>query len=233
MTEIYTESIGGVELKLRRHTPDRFVARSCLVQGEFDLCKEIVTQPRFNFIIDAGGYIGTAAIWFAMQYPESLVVTVEPSSDNFAVLQRNVSQFKNILPIQSAVVARSRYLDLMDRGTGSWGFSVVEKPRDNAEPEQLHRVSGITLDEIIYDHKMQGVDILKLDIEGGEKEVFQYPGYWSHNTAMVVAELHNRITLGCSEQYAKACAHMRQLESSSKEKVMAVNDAMLSAQKEP
>lgn len=223
---LYTETIGGVDLSLRRHTPDRHVARSCLVNGEFDACLELLPELRHGLIIDAGGYIGTAAIVFARAYPDARVLSLEPSRENFALLQRNVRPFPNIVPINSAVVARSRTLQLKDRGTGAWGFSVVEAPRDNADAAPMHSVQGVTLDELIFDQGARGVDILKLDIEGGEKEVFDYAGYWSHHTTILVAELHNRIVAGCGESFRVACAHLR-LVDRGRDKVVAVNDALL------
>ena len=176
MTQIVHATIGGAYLALRKGTPDRHVAKSCLEAGEFAVCKSAIPELKYDFIIDAGGYIGTAAIWFAQHYPDARILTIEPSRANFEILLENIRPFPNITALNKAVVARSRQVDLMDRGTGDWGFSIVEQPRDNPNPDSLHLVDGITLDELIYDAGVKGVDILKLDIEGGEKEVFDFPG---------------------------------------------------------
>ncbi|MBX2868708.1 MAG: FkbM family methyltransferase [Acidiferrobacterales bacterium] len=227
MAQIVYDTIGGVSLALRKGTPDRHVAKSCLLTEEFAPCRSSLPKLKFDLIIDAGGYIGTAAIWFALNYPDARILTIEPSQANFEILLENIHPFPNITALNKAIVARSRKVDLMDRGTGDWGFSIVEQPRDNPSPESLHLIDGITLDELIYDADTGGVDILKLDIEGGEKEVFDFPGYWARNTRLIVAELHNRITLGCSQSFEIACAHMEKLPASGGEKVFAVNQALI------
>jgi len=227
MQQIVHDTIGGARLTLRKGTPDRHVAKSCLEAGEFAICKTTIPTLTHNFIIDAGGYIGTAAIWFAQNYPNAKILTIEPSQANYEILLENIEPYPNIVPMNKAVVARSRSVNLMDRGTGDWGFSIVEKPRDNPSPTSLHHIEGITLDELIYDAGVKGVDILKLDIEGGEKEVFNFPGYWVRNTSLLVAELHNRITHGCVAAYKEACAHMEELPASGGEKVFAVNSALI------
>ncbi len=223
MSKIYYEEIGGARLALRKGTPDRHVAKSCLAKGEFAVCKTLIPELEFNFIIDAGGYIGTAAIWFAMRYPQATVLSIEPSKENFTLLTENVSAFPNIIPVNAAIVARSRSVDLLDRGTGNWGFSVVEKPRDNPNPESLHAIDGVTLDELIYGHQKTGVDILKLDIEGGEKELFDFPGYWIHHSSILIAELHNRIIAGCGESFRNATSHLKVVPDTGGEKIVAVN----------
>jgi len=83
-----------LQVKLCRHkivirtgSPDLPVALSCL-QGEFDELLNAVPTLRHPFIVDAGGYIGTAAIVFAEAYPDATVVSLEPSAENFALLQR-------------------------------------------------------------------------------------------------------------------------------------------------
>ena len=60
--------VAGVRLSVRRNTHDLETATSCL-SGEFDLLGTLFKKTLFNFIIDAGGYIGTAAIALARMFP--------------------------------------------------------------------------------------------------------------------------------------------------------------------
>ena len=73
---LFQDRIGGVDLVLRRHTPDRYVARSCLEEGEFEPCIELLPTLQHDLIIDAGGYIGTAAIAFARAFPDARILTL-------------------------------------------------------------------------------------------------------------------------------------------------------------
>ncbi len=56
--------------------------------------------------------------------------------------------------------------------------------------------------------KTELIDILKLDIEGAEAELFcaNYEN-WLGKTNVIIIELHDRIREGCSEALYKATAH--------------------------
>lgn len=195
--------IAGVELTLRPDTPDLPVARRCLKKGEFDLVKGFLPRLKRGLIVDAGGYIGTAAIAFSKLYPEATVVTIEPSSRNFAVLQQNVAAFPNIIALNKALVGTARKVDLGDRGTGEWGFTIIEKPLDR-RATHIEQVDGITIDDVIEMTGKEGADIVKLDIEGGEVDVLNHSKKWLPNTTVLIAELHERIAAGCEEAFRMA-----------------------------
>ena len=60
-------------------------------------------ESRPPLIIDAGGNIGLAAIWFATKYPKALVYSIEPDPSNFEMLTRNVKPYANVVPLAGAV----------------------------------------------------------------------------------------------------------------------------------
>ena len=80
-------------LYLRPMTADLNVAFECF-KTEFDCLKELTNTASNSLIIDAGGYIGTAAI--SELFLQSIVVTIEPSNKNFDCLQRNIAEHKRI-----------------------------------------------------------------------------------------------------------------------------------------
>jgi hypothetical protein len=104
-------------LVLRPCTPDFDVAFACL-NAEFAPAIEATAALKYRFIIDAGGYIGTAAIAFAEVFPNARIVTLEPAIGNFRVLQRNVASYPNIIPLNKPLGPNRETITLMDRGTG-------------------------------------------------------------------------------------------------------------------
>ena len=48
------------------------------------------------------------------------------------------------------------------------------------------------------------VDILKIDIEGAEKEVFENSVKWINKVGVIMAELHDNIKAGCSNAFFEA-----------------------------
>jgi FkbM family methyltransferase len=214
--------VNGVDLTLRTCSPDLATARSCLEDGEFDALPNLLKHLRFGFIIDAGGYIGTAAIALAKMFPSALIVSIEPSQDNFKLLEQNVKPFKNVIAVNKALLDSVRNIHLRNRGTGEWGYTVIQEPADCNNGAALHSVAGTTVETLLLEHSKDGIDILKLDIEGGERDVLRASGSWMPRTAIVVAELHDRIADGCTHSFYSATAGLEHGKIKSG-KVIAVN----------
>src|SRR5262249_6243736 len=196
------------EIVVRTGSPDVRVGLSCF-QGEFYDLLRAVPKLRHPLIIDAGGYIGTAAIVFAEAYPDATVVSIEPSTENFELLKRNVAPYRNIVPVNKALAPEPGKSTLKDRGTGQWGFTTVSKPDDNAASTAIEVVECTTLDHLMREFGVDGIGILKLDIEGGEHALLSRSTDWIARTDAICIELHDRIVAGCSDLYREATAGRR------------------------
>src|SRR5262249_33554319 len=192
-------------------SPDIRVALSCL-DGEFDELIAAVPSINHPFIIDAGGYIGTAAIVLAEAYPEATVVSLEPSKANFALLKRNVARYKNVISLNKALAPEPGVTTLKNRGTGQWGFTIVSRPDDNPVSEAMEEVECVTIGMLMAEFGASGIGVLKLDIEGGERALFSADTGWIANTEAICIELHDRIVAGCSEKFGEVTRGRRNLK---------------------
>lgn len=207
---------------VRTCSEDYEVARMSL-GNEFDDAIKFAPNET-NFIIDAGGYIGTSAIKFAKSFPNAQIICIEPSSENYEVLLKNISDFPNIVPIQAAVSAQSgASVVLRDRKTGNWGFTIVEEPEDSFDSNEIQKVKTITIDDILKQFNKTEIGILKLDIEGAELEVFQNSAHWIGKINVLTVELHDRIKMGCSSAFYDATKG-RKLIPQGGEKMVSVTD---------
>jgi len=163
-------------------------------------------------ILDAGANIGLAAIYFANKYPEAKIIAIEPEDSNFELLKENVSVYNNITPVQAALWSRNESISLIDPGldkcgfmTQSEGFREGNQNSDILIQEnrisQCHQVSGVTVDGIMKDFNLQTIDILKIDIEGAEKEVFENSEAWIGNVKAIIIELHEHMKSGCNRSF--------------------------------
>jgi hypothetical protein len=66
-------------------------------------------------------------------------------------------------------------------------------------------VPSVTIGDILRESGFDHIDILKLDIEGAEKELFR-EGWeeWLPKVRMIVIELHDRFVPGCSQSFYSA-----------------------------
>jgi len=182
-------------IDLRSGSPDLAVAIDSL-GPEFEPLA--ATPDPGGLIIDAGGYIGTAALKFAALFPRSRIVTVEPSPENLELLRRNVHGIANIVVMEAALAATAGEATLRDAGTGEWGFSIA------AEGRAMATVPTATIEQILAHENTDRLFLLKLDVEGAEREILAVSGRWMARTEAVIAELHEDLAPGAGAAYAAA-----------------------------
>jgi FkbM family methyltransferase len=161
-------------------------------------------------------------------FPHSIVVSLEPSSENFALLQKNTQPFSNIVPLNRALLGSSRTATLSDRGTGEWGLTLLSSTLERRQPTSVETVSAICIDDILSEYGVSGIDILKLDIEGSEKEVLSHSASWMPRVELLTVELHDRIVSGCSAAHDQATVGMRRVGQNGEKVISVRNDVALS-----
>ena len=212
--------IASQKTVIRPGTPDFAVAMDSF-SGEFEKAIQAAMPLQHGLIVDAGGYIGTAAIAFAKAFPHARIVTLEPSRENFKILRQNVASYQNITAVNKALGKSEGSISLVNRGTGEWGFSIVQTPTDCASPKILHDVEITTIPAILAEFQKDGIDLLKLDIEGGEYDLLSDLPAWLQSTRVICAELHERIVPGCEDLFKRVTAKRRALGTNG-EKVLSI-----------
>lgn len=162
---------------------------------EFDELKNFIDKSFDGLVVDAGGYIGISSIKINLLFPKSKIIVLEPNSENFEVLKQNVEQFLNIKPFNVALSGKhSKEIILNDRGTGEWGFSTAELNDTNLKKNSS--VKCLNLERILLDNANNKIDLLKLDINGAEKEIFELNYDILKDIDLIYVELHERIMPG-------------------------------------
>jgi FkbM family methyltransferase len=142
----------------------------------------------------------------ARAFPDATILSLEPSRDNFALLVLNVRDYPNVIALNMALGPAEGVIELVDRGTGEAGFSIVQAPADCTSPSRLHEVAVTTVPDLMKKFQASGIDFLKLDIEGSEHDLLAGSPLWLRATRIVFAELHERIVPGCEAIFAAATA---------------------------
>ncbi len=182
---------------LRVPSSDARAYKQIFLQQEYDF--SVATEPRV--IIDAGANIGLASIYFANKYPDSRIIAIEPEEGNYELLSQNVAPYANVVAVHAALWDRNEEINLIKHGVGDWGFMTESKgaPK-NANPVS-HTVKAMTLDSIIDEFDLDRIDILKIDIEGAEREVFADTSSWIGAVNGLIIELHERLKPGCNRSF--------------------------------
>jgi len=180
---------------IRKGTTDIRVFTSIFILR--DLSIKLNFEPKL--IIDGGAYTGLSTMFYATKYKNAKLVAVEPENSNFKVLEINTKNIENVIRIKAGIWNRNCSLKVVDRETGKWGFMLKEVNGGEGD------IEAITIEEILKQTGFKEIDILKLDIEGSEKEVFSQNYFsWLEKTKVLVIELHDRFKEGCTDAVLKA-----------------------------
>lgn len=152
-------------------------------------------------ILDAGANIGLASIYFANRFPEAKIIAIEPEDGNFQMLEMNVRPYAGITPLRAALWHEDRTIDLVDPDLGNWGFMTQAANAEEAFGRLVHSVPGMTVDSLMAAQGLDHIDIVKMDIEGAEREIFAHCSDWLDKVDALIVELHERMKPGCNRSF--------------------------------
>jgi len=137
--------------------------------AETELLKKIVKKG--YTVVDVGANIG----WYTLLSARIVgkngkVVAFEPEPDNYALLKKSLEKnnFENVLLSDYCVSNMAGIRKLWLHGLNLGAHSTVRKISERAID-----VEAVTLDSFLSKLEIQRVDLLKVDVEGAEPEVFE------------------------------------------------------------
>lgn len=182
-----------------------------LNSSDFGFYYQIMIRNTYNLslkhpprvIVDAGANIGLASVYFANRYPQARIYALEPESSNFALLCKNSAAYPQITPIRAALWNEITQLDVTNP-KGRHGAFRTQMPLPQMSPPIIDNVKSVTMSQLLAEERLEFIDILKVDIEGAEKNVFSDAGPWIDRVGIIIAELHDRFRRGCSLSFYNA-----------------------------
>jgi FkbM family methyltransferase len=186
-----------IPLTLRLGTSDISVFKEIFIDLEYGWVFN--TSP--SVIVDVGGYIGLSAAFFAHTYPEAMIIAIEPDARNYELLMLNTTRFPNVHAVRAAVWKESGTISLTDPGFGAWGLQVSESYAPLTGGDLIR---AVTIDEIRQEFGLDRIHLLKVDVEGSEKEIFSTADSWISSVDAICIELHDRFKIGCSRSFFTA-----------------------------
>ena len=178
----------GARVQLRAEGTDVYTFVSIFGDGLYD--QVVARLGRCRSILDLGANVGFATLRFAALLPGCHIVAVEPSESNFAQLCRNVQVLVRsgaCQPLRAAVWCADTDLVIDNPGEGCTSFRVrAATARDAGDSMVPGKTMASLLDATGFDH----VDLVKMDIEGAETNVFQGDLAWLDRVRALAIEFH-------------------------------------------
>ena len=190
--EVILHYSDGKELLLRKGTSDVRTLYQIGVQREIWLPLHFAA-PR---IIDAGANIGLSIREFLKQYPRAEVAGIEPAANNFSILRRNTETFAGIRLFHAGLWYRDEELHIENPDAQPWSYRISPESTEGAV------LPGLTVDQVLDRMGWDRCEILKLDIEGAEREILTHSSSWIDKVDCILVETHDRFQPGCSDAVA-------------------------------
>ncbi len=175
--EIFAEGIkieiDNMQILLRDQShSDIFVFKQIFEYQEYKVIYEILNslnQDHYT-IVDAGANIGLTSLYLSNKLSNCKCILIEPDKNNFKQLTSNVGRNELLLDticIDKALSSNSKKLFSLEnnfRDELDWSIRALE--------DDSGTVQSIDLYDIVDQYLGTPIDLLKMDIEGGEFEVF-------------------------------------------------------------
>lgn len=152
--------IGGDSFWVRKNSSDIFVLKEVYV-------KKVYGEKLHGVVLDIGANIGAFSVYAGDT--ANRVYAFEPESSNYAQLVKNIQLNKKsekIIPLKVAVGRESKDIYIYKGRFNKGASSAMYKITDEREVAKMRGLTNL-MDELGI-HK---VDLLKIDIEGGEYDL--------------------------------------------------------------
>jgi FkbM family methyltransferase len=184
-------------LTLRDNYSDEAIFKQVFLEQQYDF-KPVIPIEEPSTILDGGANVGTAAVYFKTKYPKAEIIAIEPEFNNFELLKRNTEKYPGITCFQAGIWHKDEPLVIGNPEAPAASFNVL------AGSEKGQSLPGLTIGRIMKDSGWDRIDILKLDIEGAEKDIFTFDACeWLAHTRLLIIELHDRYRPGCTRAVFK------------------------------
>jgi FkbM family methyltransferase len=158
---------------------------------EYEIFKEILSNEEYKIdlqpriIFDLGSNVGFSVIYFALKYPEARIFGFEPDLINFRKLQKNIASLKNVQIFNLAVAGENGERDFFLYP----GKTISSSFTKRLENQKAITVGAKNFDTLFSDFNIEKIDLLKIDVEGAEYEIFSSLRQ-KERIGAIIGELH-------------------------------------------
>jgi FkbM family methyltransferase len=147
----------------------------------FDEAYRLPFEDTSGILLDLGANIGLTSLWLAKRYPFKKLIAVEPDPNNAFLVRQNLT-LNGIagFVLEAAIGPKD--------GTARFKFSKVSNLGRLDENGSL--VPMICVNSIVNNFGVDRFGLIKIDIEGAEKDLFGGPTEWLERTDAIIIEFH-------------------------------------------
>ena len=193
LIELHLEGLSH-SVYLRNKTYDTNIFYQIFIQEDLFLNNE----EDISMIIDCGANIGLATLYFQRAFHHAKIIAIEPENENYNLLLKNTENYSNVSALRLGVFDKDCDLSVIDIGEGEASYRLMHKA---AKGKVIQTIVCRSIDSLMEELSIDKIDILKMDIEGSEKECLLAPKMeWLEKTKYLLMEIHENIHPGLTQQ---------------------------------
>jgi FkbM family methyltransferase len=159
----------GLTITMRKNYADAMTIAEIFLDNSY---VRDLTLPLNPVVVDVGGFVGDFSLYAVRRLNARRVIVCEPSPRNWALLLKNIANNgyeDRIEPVNKAVTDGGNVMMNIDAPDESQ--CMVSAYYRSEQP--LTAVPGISLSDLLREHTVETVDLLKIDCEGGEFAILE------------------------------------------------------------
>jgi FkbM family methyltransferase len=181
----YPTPVGSLHLAVRTNSgSDVFIHSEVFEHLYYKL--PLKSMPKT--ILDLGANIGFTAIYFSRCFPKAEIVCVEPEPNNADVLMRNLALNHVNAEVIRAAVSTVDGEATLQLSNNDYGHKLL-KPNEQFIGESI-TVPTFSVTTILDTLGWESVDLVKIDIEGYERQLFSDDCKWLYGVQALCIEWH-------------------------------------------
>jgi FkbM family methyltransferase len=161
--------------------------------------QDLLKNKKIPLIIDCGSNIGASSFYFSKIFEESKIILVEPDYESYIFSKKNLLE-KNFFFLNNVISNQKQTVKFTNNKQDNRSSKI--DTNGNVEIESL------TVNEVInkFDITSHNTFLIKIDIEGYEKNLFMNNYEWIDKFKIIIIELHDWMlpTEGNSTNFVKA-----------------------------
>jgi len=183
----------GFKFKVRTGTSDIKIITELLIHKVYN---KILSNKDFDsevLVVDIGAHIGVFSVVAASKFKKGKVFCFEPLPANYKLLRENIrtNALKGrVFAVQKAISARTGKSVLLGNYDDTGGGSLYLSGNSSFAKVKT-RIETVTLPDIFRIFSISHIDLLKLDCEGCEYEIFYAtPKEYLQEISEMIIEYH-------------------------------------------
>ncbi|KQQ26421.1 hypothetical protein ASF53_21040 [Methylobacterium sp. Leaf123] len=134
-----------------------------------------------------------ATLWWRKMFPLARIVAIEAAADNFEALKKNTRGDSAIKCVHAAVWSHKTTVKLDNPADDMWAFRFSEQSTPSSEVAS-GLTNTVTIPEIVEEEAAwESLLLVKIDIEGGERQLFSENTEWIGRVPLIIIETHDSL----------------------------------------